>query len=78
MANLISLPIIWFIFPLFESDYVIVLAISEIFALIFEACLILIINRKSITPVKAILLSLLTNLASFILGWPLLLLISFL
>lgn len=78
MANLISLPIIWFIFPLFESDYVIVLAISEIFALIFEACLILILNRKSITPVKAILLILLTNLASFILGWPLLLIISFL
>jgi len=67
IANLISLPIVWFAFPLLGSSILVVL-VSEIFAVIFEACFIFFTNKKVISIRNAFLLSIVMNLVSFFVG----------
>lgn len=67
IANLISLPIVWFIFPLIGA-IVLVIALSEIFAVIFEALFVYYTNKNSITLAKSFVLCLLANIASLIIG----------
>jgi hypothetical protein len=64
IANLISLPIVWFIFPLFNLN----LLLSEIFAIVFEACFIYLFNKHIISFKKILILSILINIASFMVG----------
>jgi hypothetical protein len=68
IASLITLPIIWFGFTrLFQDDYVAV-GLGEIFAVIFEAAFLYMINREKLTRRRAAVLSLAMNSVSFLLG----------
>jgi hypothetical protein len=69
LANLLSLAIIWFIFPIFlkVETY---LFFAEAFVVVFEAIFLFIAGRNFRLPViHAILLSIVMNIASFSLGW---------
>jgi hypothetical protein len=68
LGNLITLPLVWFVFPFLKINFLAVLAISEVFALALEATLLWLINRKNITLVNAFALSAIMNAASFFLG----------
>ncbi len=67
IANLISLPIVWFVFPILQHPFLILVS-SEVFAVIFEAYFINLLNKKLITLKSSLKLSLLTNLVSLLLG----------
>jgi hypothetical protein len=67
IANLISLPIVWFVFPLL-LNILLVMLLSEIFAVVFEAYFIHYFNKKRITLKKSFILSIIMNLASFLIG----------
>lgn len=67
IANIISLPFVWFVFPLLKMDLSVILA-GEGFAFIFEGYFIHWRNKEAITLKKAFLLSILMNLASLIIG----------
>ena len=67
IANVISLPIVWFIFPLLKIIPLAIL-LGEIFAFVFEGYFIHLLN-KDILPLKRLfVLSILMNLASLIIG----------
>jgi hypothetical protein len=66
-ANLISLPIVWFVFPMFIK-LPLTIVLGEIFAFIFEAYFIFLLNKKLITLKKSFIMSILMNLASLIIG----------
>jgi uncharacterized membrane protein YagU involved in acid resistance len=70
LANLISLPIVWFILPSWlKVNYLWVLIMVELFAIIFEAVFILYTNRASKLSLReGIITSVIINLASFVLG----------
>lgn len=67
VANIISLPIVWFFFPLIKLVPLVIL-LSEIFAVVFEMYFIYLIHKKTISLKKSFILSILMNLASFVLG----------
>ena len=78
-ANLISLPVMWFILiPLFSvvvyyffsatALYFLVILLAEACVIAFEAYFIHRMNKKSISPKQAIVLSIIMNVASVILG----------
>lgn len=67
LVNVISLPIVWFIFP-FIGNIILVILLAEIFAFVFEAYFIYYLNKKDISLKKSFILSLLMNLASLIIG----------
>lgn len=67
LANLISLPIIWFLFvPILRAGLGVLF--GEIFAVVFEGLFIYYFNRKTITLKNALLMSLLMNIASAAIG----------
>ena len=74
IANLISLPTLWFIFIYLLGG--IGLILGEIFAVVFEGCFIYYFNRKSIKLRNAMLMSLIMNIASAAIGWLVLFLLS--
>ena len=76
IANIISLPLVWFIFPLI-GNIILVILLAEIFAFVFEAYFIYSLNKKDITLKKSFILSLLMNLASLIIGGFIFYFISF-
>lgn len=67
VANVISLPIVWFVFPMLK-----VIPFSnlwgEIFAFVFEGYFIHLLNKEVISLKKSFVLSILMNLASLIIG----------
>jgi hypothetical protein len=67
IANLISLPIVWFVFPLMGNILIVVIA-SELFAVVFEAAVIYAFGRRVISVGKSLLLSVIANAASFFIG----------
>lgn len=67
IGNVISLPIVWFVFPLLIWASAVII-IAEIFAVVFEAYFIFLLNNKSITLKSAFLLSVIMNFASLILS----------
>jgi hypothetical protein len=67
VANFISLPIVWFVFP-FLRTYYLVIIFSELFAFIFEAYFIFLFNKKHISLKQSFQLSLIINLCSFFIG----------
>lgn len=77
LANGISLPIVWYVFPLLlsNSPFLFVL-LSELFAVIFEAYFIFFTNRRWILFKQAFVLSVIMNSVSFAAGvwifisWP--------
>jgi hypothetical protein len=67
LGNMISLPIVWFVFPLLNNFSAVVIA-SELFAFIFEAYVIYWFNRKVIVFKTALILSFVLNSSSFLAG----------
>jgi len=77
LANMISLPTIWFAFPFLKMGGVIgLLIIPEIFVILLEAFLIFRLNKNTFTFKKALIFSLILNLVSLLVGgfiifaWP--------
>lgn len=68
IANLITLPTIWFLFTLMIRDYNSVIIFGELFAFIFEAYFIFLFAKKNISLKQSFLLSLIMNLISFFIG----------
>ncbi|MFH1409737.1 MAG: hypothetical protein ABIH34_07535 [Nanoarchaeota archaeon] len=73
-ANAISLPLVWFVFPLLKN-MLLVIILAEIFAFVFEAYVIHFLNKELISLKRSFLLSLIMNAASFFLGGFILLVI---
>ena len=73
IANLISFPIVCFVFPSLSSSYIVsaftAFLLSEIFAIVFEASFIYHTNKKRISFKKSFLLSILINLVSLFIGY---------
>jgi hypothetical protein len=67
IANIITLPLVWFFFPLFGGIYW-PMIIAEIFAFIFEALFIYFASKKALKFWHAFLLSFIMNLFSFLIG----------
>ena len=65
IGNLISLPVVWFLIPLFNMGTVPFIIVSELFAFIFEAGFIYLLGRKKLSFKESILLSLINNILSF-------------
>jgi hypothetical protein len=65
VANLISLPIVWFVFPFISNNTFIVIGLAELFAIAFEACFYYLAMRKDGLGLgRAATLSALANFAS--------------
>lgn len=67
IANIISLPIVWFVFPLLKIIPLAIL-LGEIFAFVFESYFIHLLNKDIISLKKSFVLSILMNLASLVIG----------
>lgn len=67
VANIISLPIVWFVFPLLKIIPLAIL-LGEIFAFVFEGYFIHLLNKEIISLKKSFILSILMNLASLIIS----------
>jgi len=68
LANIISLPIIWFLFPLMRLSSLVVGVISEIFAVLFETYFIYLLNKQIISLKQSFTLNILNNLVSLFVG----------
>lgn len=68
LVNFITLPIVWFIFPLYEYPMMAIL-LAEIFAFIFEGFFLYLLNKKHLSLRKAFVLSILMNLLSLAVGF---------
>jgi len=68
VANLVSLPIVWLVFPYLPLHFLLVILFSELFAVLFEGYFIFLFTKKALAPVMSLILSLLMNLCSFIIG----------
>jgi len=66
-ANIISLPIVWFVFTLIMPDSLAIL-LGEVFAFVFEGYFIHLLNKKIIPLKKSFLLSAIMNIVSLIIG----------
>jgi len=80
LVNIISVPLFWIFVAVasFYVDYWIPVAVGEIMVFAFEAAVIFLLNRKRIKLDDAVVMSLINNLATFLLGVALLLLRGFL
>jgi hypothetical protein len=69
VANILSLPIVWFLFPLMPLDSVVVIALAETYAVLFEAVFLYFTgSHRGLSIRHAGILSLLMNAGSFLLG----------
>lgn len=68
VANIISLPIVWLVFPYLPLHSLLVILFSEIFAVLFEGYFIYLFTKKTLALVMSMILSLLMNLCSFFIG----------
>lgn len=68
VANMVSLPIVWLVFPYLPLHFLLVILFSEIFAVLFEGYFIFLFTKKTLALVMSLILSLLMNLCSFIIG----------
>jgi hypothetical protein len=68
LANIISLPIVWFLFPLVKLPILAIIVMSEIFAVLFETYFIYLLNKQIITFKQSLTLNILNNLASLFVG----------
>ena len=68
VANLISLPIFWFVRPLLEPIVNLGVGPCEVLIVVFEALIVFLPSRQHVTWKKALSMSFLMNLASFTIG----------
>jgi hypothetical protein len=76
VGNLISLPLVWFVVPFLPIEGILLIILSEIFVIILESIIIRFLVAKT-TWKEAVLISILLNLISWILGGIILLFILF-
>jgi len=67
IASLLTLPYLWFIFPVYIADYTTYVVIGEIVVIIIEALIYWRLFRISMT--RALVLSVIANISSVILGF---------
>jgi hypothetical protein len=67
LASVPTLPVVWWI-VLEYPDYVTGIVLAEVFAILFEAGFLYFAFRKRLTPARSLLLSVLMNGASFLVG----------
>ena len=67
IGSIITLPIVWYITPMFR-DFILVLILCEIFATVFEALFIFLLNKNKISLKSSFVLSILINVFSFFVG----------
>lgn len=68
LANIISLPIVWFLFPLVKLPLLAIIVMSEIFAVLFETYFVYLLNKQIISFRQSLTLNILNNLASLFVG----------
>jgi len=68
LANIISLPIVWFLFPLIKFPAIGIIVVSEIFAILFESWFIYFLGKKIISFKQSFILSIINNLVSLVIG----------
>jgi len=68
LSSILSLPIVWFVFPLLPMSAGWIAALSETFAVLFEAGLVYTVARRLIPLRHIAILSLLMNAVSFLFG----------
>jgi hypothetical protein len=68
VANMVSLPFVWFLFPLLQLDALATILLAEIFAVVFEAIWLSVTNRSILSFRQAAVLSILMNAASVVIG----------
>ena len=78
LGSMISLPFVWFVFPMIINGYILVILLSEIFAFLFEAYFIYLLNKRRMSLGDSILLSLTINIFSFFMGGIMYIFIQFL
>jgi hypothetical protein len=76
-ANLLSLPVVWFIFSRL-SEPLLIVGGGELFAVLFEAGFIYLLTRPALSVARSLVLSLVANATSFLIGGPILLMLAFL
>ena len=69
IGNLVSMPVVWFLFSAFIREFYFYLIISELFAVVSESFILKIF--LSITYSRSLFYSIVANLFSFIIGWTL-------
>lgn len=67
IVNLITIPIVWFVFPLLKDSLLVVVA-SELFAIISEIYLLFYLNRKRYPLQRLVWISIVMNIVSFVGG----------
>ncbi len=77
IASIITLPIVWFVFPLLKI-LPLVIILAESFAVVFEAYFIYYFSRKTFSLKKSFLLSFIMNAVSFFIGGVIFVVIKFL
>lgn len=68
LINLISLPIFWFLMPFILKNATILLIIGEVLVTLMEGYLIYIFTKKEVSIKSSMLLSLINNICSFVIG----------
>ncbi|KKQ90259.1 MAG: hypothetical protein UT11_C0010G0021 [Berkelbacteria bacterium GW2011_GWA2_38_9] len=69
LANFISLPTLWFLFPLLPiSSHNLIILLGELFVVIFEILFLYLFCRKHLTIKEIIILIIIANLLSYWLG----------
>ena len=74
LANLISFPIVWFVFPLIKMDSLLLIIFVELFAILFEGIFMHYSLNKEFSLKNALILSSIMNFVSFFLGSTILIL----
>jgi hypothetical protein len=68
LSSLLTLPVVWFVFPLLPLPTGWVVGLSETFAVLFEGGLIYLVTRRTTSLTHVAALSLLMNGTSFLVG----------
>jgi hypothetical protein len=68
LANMVTVPAVWILFPLLGFAPIVNISLAEIFAVVFEAGLIRVTNRQYVSSREALVLSLVMNVPSYLIG----------
>lgn len=77
-ANLISLPIFWFVFVNFIHHTLIAIILGELFVFVFEGLFIYFYSKRELSLSRSLSLSLLANIISFFVGGLIIVLVTYL
>ena len=68
VGNLLSVPVVWFVIPFLGLEPTPTTLLSELFAVVFEALFIYLFSRKRVSLSGIVILSLIMNAASYLIG----------